>query len=540
MNIAPNIPASEPKPVKSPVHIFGQDNILTCGEFYNWMWEECCHDRVTFHMDNAAIERIIEPIAEYLTALLFVRWAVSADIDIEDGLQEKIRSVFEKSARIIDQPLPELPIMCDHNEDDFIFSPEDRLSNWLGECLSDAAGNLSGFGGGSMHVPDEEFIYTLGERPGYTKPCFRNEAFEHAFVAVHGQMSIIYGSLRCVGVDMTEIMRKGIFSKDAQHYPPYHDIDDCEIGSDSYKEIKGLVEDGIITPDNASILIVGDEADDLSVQCGLVQFMDLFDLIDDDIDRFIVVQSSRGELVQNRMRKLVEALKIPVLLDIRTDEDEEKRIPGAVNHLVSSARCKPWMIQWKYEGEMPDALVREADAYMSCGVVSSMIQDLVTMEDEHMHSGLSGCYSELNEIVERRMIELMGLILHGEYDIEHVEELVEIHDAGEFTDNRSVMLVSYCQANFNETNSSQRLSTPLYDRMSFMQNLYDREDIIVKPQMDAWARTVYDASADRCEASDEKILDEMLSHMIERRNASGIESSIDAYDKGIPASDILA
>ena len=127
------------------------------------------------------------PLASYVAAVTFDRWAKLADVDIEPGLQELIDKRYSQG--IEDEVLD--PGNRDYNAEDNTFDVRSDFSQFLGNNASFTATDreLEGNGYGNP------VIWMIGEKYDGSRPEFKESAFEVFVDAFLRQISFVFDGL---------------------------------------------------------------------------------------------------------------------------------------------------------------------------------------------------------------------------------------------------------------------------------------------------------------------------------------------------------
>ena len=120
-------------------------------------------------VDDDAIYDYMYPLASYVAATTFQRWAVSADVDLEPGLQERIDEALSQGLE--DGILPD----CDYD-----YNTADRMFD---DCsLAEFLGTHAEFTVTSREMAADDYdnpsIWMMGEKFEGSRPEFKESAFD--------------------------------------------------------------------------------------------------------------------------------------------------------------------------------------------------------------------------------------------------------------------------------------------------------------------------------------------------------------------------
>lgn len=544
------------EPLRAPVPVW-RTTEMTCAELYNSLWERFCWADEFYNADCNEIRESLRPLAEYLSAILYERWSRSADIDKEPELQERIDSV------LLDSDLSNAPFasyrpwFSDHNEDDFVFNPDDNLSEWLGEQLSDVALSMSGMGGrAGGHDIDEDFIWMVNEREPGAKPCFKAHGWEEVVESMLGEMSLIWASVAS-GISIVLIERESVGNHSWKDDFEYMELTSTE-------EIRKLAHDDIVTRENTRVLVV--DSDELAQKTGydLVEFLEVMKLVPDGVERFLVFGCEwRSKTNLRKIAETVEKVGIPVLCAPNDgDGDLHAELHGKVN--VQYSKRSPY----RYNGALPSDVMAEFDEVLSYFEVYSILDSMFKQPQEHdelrHHILAGGAYGgeeeedvmtkhpdheALSEISRRHSLKVS---LAQDFGISRLaSELsfgaVELSEAaGKAMRSEDMLTWRYFRVcnvyeDVIEDSGPEAFPTPKLDMLRLVHKLYKREKIFYAG--DEWyPHTLYDDGneADGTCSEHAEAFERRVRECIDSADESGIKSSIEAFAGGVPAEDILA
>ena len=153
----------------TPIDIYLGTPKATAAQWYNAVVSNLLADEKTPYYDD--LTALLLPIAQYAAAVTFVKWAHSADADIEPGLQAKIDEH-------IDDPIKTAPLPQDdginRNAEDNMFDNELDICTFIGETASKAMSHRYMEANGY----NNEIIWMVGEKAPGSRPEFKESAFD--------------------------------------------------------------------------------------------------------------------------------------------------------------------------------------------------------------------------------------------------------------------------------------------------------------------------------------------------------------------------
>lgn len=271
----------------SPVILYGDPN-LTCAEWYDHAWEQAhagLHslERLPIDPEIEILEK--ESLAEYLTAILYLRWAIVADIEIEPELMDIIESTLSKTKYENPECKPTEPVPFPHNDEDLVFEEDDLMGAYLAKELDAAASLLSS---GSFFVHQGDICYNAGEYPGTHRPVFKASGWDTTVRAMKSEIGLPFSCIASSGIEMfaiTDVQRT------LRRPIPSDDFDDVKTVGIKISEADSIFDDDStlhLAPSRTAMILIDDEESALRLAWQTVTLLDLAEQLPHDIDNVIV------------------------------------------------------------------------------------------------------------------------------------------------------------------------------------------------------------------------------------------------------------
>lgn len=515
-------------PVGDPVPVY-RDSEMTCAYLYNSLWEACLVDEESMKIDTEMADELISPLLDYLTAMLFLRWALSADVDMEMSLEDKVCTV------LTDHEMSNIPFdiwngefSSDHNRDSFVFNDDDKLSVWLGECLAQSASQLSGFGAyGNYSDIDNELIWSLGKSPIDPKrPCFKESGWDVARDAIFSQFSIIRYSLEDAKLEFALIEADKNMGHSYEKEMEWTNLDACEV-KEFARKAHGIRSCGIV------IVPKGDHAGKLGYS--FAEMLTWLDVMPEGMQRILAIGCGNDSFSRSKLEQFVDGLGLPVLFDGVFDDQGpfDTELGGQVEYGVGTI----WQsMEWGYVGKLPESTVKKMDSVLSEIAVGWLVDIVCRPTASERASAQNGgedapvwSYASKSKLEYEYGEYVSSALTFGHVAVQ-VNSTMNFDEAAFYSKYR----------NFLE--SRERLDnahTPEYDMMVAAKELLEREEELVPTEQPMRAFT-YIPEDDRLDDDMRRKFEQRVKNVVAIAEAAGIPSALDAFAAGVPLDDILA
>lgn len=518
-------------PVSAPVPVFGDESI-TCALLYNVLWEECLVDEDVMEVDIYKADDMLSPLYDYLTAMFLARWSRSADVDMEDGLEEKVRDVLEnhEMSNVAPFNMEKRMFSSDHNKDAFVFGDTDLLSVWLGECLEHSAVSLSGIGSQRWDDVEEGLMWTSGNSPKHpTRPCFMETGWEVARDSIKSEFSIMRYSLSdhvldMALIDLDEHVRQGCRYSDA-HWEPV-DVEEA-------RKMSGRSDVGI------AVVPKGESAGHYGYS--LANVLVLLDVLDDRFSSILAIESGTDGFSKEKLSRLVGELGMEVLVDGAFCENSSfkpvyaGKIAGPNDNRSRNGFAR--RNEWNYFGEVPDHVAQQMDDVLSRAAVDDLVALVCRPTASERLAAENGDgeamewpYAWKEKIDRMLSSEVSRALTFGLVDVQPFPKTYDI--------DRDVFYI-YHRKILDESGKSELVPTPRYFLMKAAKELIENEPEYAP--CDDFTRAVTYIPDDS--PLDDEVVNkfkERLDRVVQDAIESGIPSSLDAVAAGVPLEDVLA
>lgn len=521
------------RPVGDPVPVYG-DETITCAHFYNSLWEACLADESVMLIDKDKYDAIIAPLYDYLTAMLFVRWSLSADVDMEEELEKKVFDILDNADMSnIDFNIWQGEFSSDHNDDAFVFNKEDRLGAWLGECLSSTAMSLSGFGYKSSDIFEDDLVWMSGQSPYHpSRPCFKERGWQLARDMIESQFSIVKYSLTDHVLDITLIDINACVNR--------NDMGDDELWWDKITANDVRKHSG---ENDCAIAIV--PKGNTSGYCGnnLVMFLYKLGILDGKYKTIMAIESSADDFSKDKLSALVGSLDMDVLVDGVFGKNSSFTCVYGDELFYKDGDTlgtTPWdhINGWCYLGKVPEQVIEKIDETLSQISVEKLVNIVcrptktereAAKSESNKSNAADWSYSVQNKLALTYGSKVSHALTFGRVDISMPEDIIDIQDGSVYMSYRKML---------EAAGKTSIAPLPKYDMISAAVQLLEREEEL-SPDPEIWMETYIPDNAPIDDALCQKF-EERLAHVVEIAEAAGIPSAFDALDAGVPIEDILA
>lgn len=496
--------------VGAPVPVFGREDLLET-DFYNWLWEYSLEDEYSWTIDSAKYYLFLEELSHFLAAVLYKRWSVSADVDIEPELDELIDAAFTKYPfHVLEAPFPVYSCV-NHALDDNYFDVDDhyKLADTLGKVLDRTAASLCGWNSCGI---EKEILYMAGEREDDPRPCFKASGWQYTINKIETMLA--YSAFETTGIYAAMIDMKDICN-----------VYDCD-------ESMSLIEMETMLAINADkqskcVIVIMPEWQEMGADViRFTTFLDALKLVPEDIDTVIAMTVSSGPLTDLSLKRFIENTGVPVLADVRS---EEVRLPDLLGNTVCSENDNFTSNGWIYTGDITEDVLSEIDDVSSAMVLDSIASMSGVMQAARydMKYMLDYLLDEENKddknMREREEICKRVLYALSEGAIDWRDDQVDMSYA--FTAKGHILNGIY---NDMSERGKQGDSFPKTKLLEDFKQLAIAEGLL----QDRFQTLLFNESA--CP------FDEWLDKTYEKAKNAGVASSIGAYLAGVPMSDIIA
>lgn len=501
--------------VGAPVPVFGREDLLET-DFYNWLWEYSLEDEYSWTINSAKYYSFLEALSHFLAAVLYKRWSVSADVDIEPELDELIDTAFSKYPfHVFDAPFPVYSCVS-HALDDNYFDVDDhyKLADTLGKVLDRTAASLSGWNSRGI---EKELLYMAGEREDNPRPCFKVSGWQYTVNEI--EMMLTYSTFETTGIyaamiDMKDI--RNVYECDEADWQSMSLIEmEMMLAIDANKQKKSVIA---IMPEWQEVGCEGYR---------FTMFLDALKLVPEGIDTVIAMSASSSPLTDLSLKRFIENTGVPVLVDGRSGE---VRLPDLLDNTVCWKNDNQFTSnEWVYTGDLAEDTLCEIDDVSSAMVLDSIVSMSGVMQASKydMKYMLDYLLDEENKddkkMHEREEIDKRILYALSEGAIDWRDEQVGISCA--FTTRGYILNGIY---NEMSERGKQGDSFPKTKLLEDFKQLAIAEGLL----QNGFQTLLFDECA--CP------FDEWLDKTYEKAKNAGVASSIGAYMAGVPMSDIIA
>ena len=179
------------------INPFGTD--ACCEDLYNYIWY-LTHKRNRYECNMNDAESFICPFCDWLAAMTLANWALSADLDIEDDLKQKIDTILKKrdynTEKIPDYPTDGI----NHCDDDYVFEPGDNLHEWLVDSAFSVTDRAIQRCADMANGPGNEILYMYQERGAGAKPSLKLSAMDHMIRSIRYSIMPLMSTMLDMGV----------------------------------------------------------------------------------------------------------------------------------------------------------------------------------------------------------------------------------------------------------------------------------------------------------------------------------------------------
>lgn len=510
-----------------PVVLF-DDARLRAAEWYDEMWEAVHEGLHPLALgDELKAMDLQSELAEYLTAVLYLRWSVIADIELEPSLLQRIEWVLEHSSFEDPSQRPKKRSRCFHNEGDNMFEPGDVLSFVMGRALSRSVENIPDESNGING--SDTFVRHSSERKGAgaNVPMFLASGWNIAHKAVADSLALYFDMMCASGMEAT------IFPDIWENIEKGKDAVDPEIVSEDIEldELECLFDNEGLSPKTTAMMIFDLEDRSLMSAWTLCTVLDVMDAIPSGVNDIVVVLRTYDARSRTFCAEYAQKHGVSILVDFSTPiRGVSERLPGALDDSVSwnpYALSNDRLFGITYTGLVPpksEELIHDAAAGSQAGALMAMIERAYEPEDAMVYVSYA-LPDELRDPEKKaRAQEAVEALSFGSISLRGIAE--ELFSAADY--------------NFilRHLSSDDRIGVGrLAQDIRSMRELYTERGIIPLDRQRAHqGAPIEDGEED---AYMPWTMEEAIYDLAERAHEAGISEYFKAHKKGIPLDSIL-